>query len=448
MRQTLLQQLPLVPSNDHAHGRDLASMSRVLDELPESVLISVRSDLRQKARADRGRKGMAAEQVLRVMVLKQLTGLGYARLAFLIDDSLSYRAFCRFGPGERTPRKSTLQQNVKLLRPETLEQLHDEVVKVGLKLGVEDGQRVGVDSTAIKADIHHPTDSSLLRDCVEKLTSLLWSATEVVGLYFSDHRKRARRRALEIANAKSMEKRVPLYKDLLRVVGFSLKYAEDAVLELNKQSGSKSTKACAFAKRLRHYIELVRTVGDQTYRRVVLGEKLPPSDKLVSIFEPHADIIIKDNRGTTYGHKAFVTVGASGLVLDLDLPRGNPADITRAKSMIAALKNKHNLTPTEAAFDGGFCTHANLAALKTSGVKAVAFTSPRGLTIKRMTGTRKRFEALRRFRASIEGTIGWLKNALGLARCTWRGYASYQCYAWASALTLNLLVIGRQLPAG
>ena len=447
MRQTLLRQLPLVPSNDHAHGRDLASVSRVLDELPGSALMAVQSDLRRGARADRGRRGMAAEQVLRVVVLKQLTGLSYGRLAFLVDDSMSYRAFCRFGPGDRTPRRSTLQHNIKRLGPQTLEQVHDAVVKVGLELGIEDGQRVGVDSTGIETDIHHPTDSSLLRDCVEKLTSLLWSATEVVGLPFSDHRKRARRRALQIANAKSMKMRVPLYKDLLRVVGFTLKYAEAAVVVLDEHRGAGCDQGRTLAQALRHYVVLGRTVVDQAFRRVVLGHKLAPSDKIVSIFEPHTDILIKDNRDTTYGHKAFVTVGASGLVLDLDLPRGNPSDVTRAESMIAALKHKHELTPAEAAFDGGFCSHHNLRALKKAGVKAVAFTSPRGLSIKQMTGTTKRFEALRRFRASIEGTIGWLKNALGLARCNWSGFASYQCYAWASALSLNLLVIGRRLPA-
>lgn len=391
---------------------------------------------------------MAAEQVLRVLVLKQLTGLGYARLAFLIDDSASYRAFCRFGPGEATPRKSTLQQNIKRLQPETLEQVHHAIVKVGLSLGVEDGERVAVDSTAIETDIHHPTDSSLLCDCVEKLTSLLWSATEVVGLHFSDHRKRARRRALEIANAKSMKKRAPLYKDLLRVTGFSLKYAEAAAAVLDKDRGIGADKAGAFAQALRHYVALTRTVVEQAFRRVVLREQLPPSEKIVSIFEPHTDIIIKDNRGTTYGHKAFMTVGVSGLLLDLNLPRGNPADVTQTESMIAALKDKCGLTPTEAAFDGGFCSHANLDALKKLGVRAVAFTSPRGLSIKQMTGTRKRFESLRKFRASIEGTIGWLKNALGLGRCTWRGFSSFQSYAWASALSLNLLVIGRQLPVG
>lgn len=442
MRQTVLQQLPLVASIDHAHSRDLARMSAILDQLPEDILVQVSTDLRGGARDDRGRRGLAAEQVLRIMVLKQLTSMSYEMLSFALADSMTYRGFCRLGPSDKAPKKSTLNGNIKRLRPETLERVHRAVVDLGLSLGVEDGQRVSVDSTVIESNIHHPTDSSLLLDCVEKLTTLLYAASQFVPLAFSDHRKRAKRRAMGIALAKSMKDRRPLYHDLLKVTGFCLEYANDAVVVLKRH---RDLSCIGYAVALEHYIGLVTTVCSQTYRRVFVGESVPPSEKIVSIFEPHTDIIIKDRRGTKYGHKVFLTVGTSGLVLDFKVLRGNPADVTLAEPMLAALNANHKLTPTEAAFDGGFCSHANLQAIKKLGVEAIAFSSPRGLSIEQMTGTKKRFNSLRRFRACIEGTIGWLKNAFGLRRCTWRGFASFQSYSWASVLSLNLLLIARRL---
>lgn len=443
MRQTLLRQLPLVPSIDHGRGRELAAMSAALDELPERVLRAVEVDLRQGARSDRGRRGMAAEQVVRAMVVKQLAAMSYDRLAFTLSDSVSYRAFCRLSPGHKAPSKSTLQSNIKRLTPQTLQQVHCAIVELGLRRGVDDGQRVGVDSTTIESNIHHPTDSALLWDCVNKLTSLLQSGTQFASVQFSDHRKRAKRRTLQIAMAKSMKARVPLYKDLLRVVGYCLKYAQNAVSVLLQHDGAARVQAQQLAATLQHFIALVKKVCSQAFRRVVLGEQLAPSDKIVSLFEPHTDIIIKDRRDTTYGHKMFLTVGRSGLVFDLRVPRGNPSDITLAEPMIDALHDKYALTPLEAAFDGGFCSHANLHAIKEAGVQAVAFTSPRGLRVEQMTGSRARFESLRRFRASIEGAIGWLKTVFGLRRCTWRGFDSFQSYCWASVLSLNLLVIAR-----
>jgi IS5 family transposase len=422
---------------DHPHSRDLARMSAVLDQLDPDVWTPVCSDLHGDACEDCGRRGLAAEQVLRIAVLKQLTGMSFDRLAFALADSMTYRGFCRLDPS-MTPKRSTLADNVKRLSPETLERIHCAIVSVGRELGVEDGERVGIDSTAIEANVHHPTDSSLLYDCARKLTALVRKASEVVSLRFSNHLKRAKRRALAIANAKSMRDRRPLYRDLLDIVGWCTDYAKAAVMALRNDG-----RELWLADRLEHFIELTLKVHAQTVTRVFEGQTVPVSDKVLSIFEPHTDLIIKDNRGEVYGHKAFLTVSSSGLVLDLAIPRGNPADVTLAEPLVKALRDKHGITPTEAAFDGGFCSHANLSDIKQRGVEAVAFTSPRGLSVEQMTGTKERFRVLRNFRASIEGTIGWLKNVFGLRRCIFRGFASFQCYAWASVLALNLLVIAR-----
>jgi len=443
MRHRLLRQLPLVPLFDHAHAHDLAAMSTVLDELPNEVLALVQQDLCAAADPDVGRRGLAAEQVVRIAVLKQLTTMSYDRLSFALEDSMSYRGFCRLGPGDGAPSKSTLQQNVKRLSAETLQAIHRAVVRVGFESGVDDGHRVSADSTAIESNIHSPTDSSLLWDCVRRLTGLLRNAAKLVPVEFRDHRRRAKRRALEISNAKSMKQRMPLYRELLKVTSWCLDYARDA-LSMLAQHGAHSPQKCArLTAALSQYIDVSAKVCSQTWRRVFGGEIVRAEDKIVSICEPHADVIIKDNREPIYGHKAFVTVGKSGMVFDLVVPRGNPNDATLAVELIKRLLHEHGVTPTEAAFDGGFCSHDNLKAIKARGVEAVAFTSPRGLTVEQMTGTRRRFNLLRRFRSAIEGTIGWLKDVFGLRRCNVEGFDSFRAYAWASVLTLNLLVIAR-----
>jgi len=418
-------------------------MSRVLDELPDEVLALAQRDLCGAANPNVGRRGLAAEQVVRIAVLKQLTTMSYDRLSFALEDSMSYRGFCRLGPGDGVPSKSTLQHNVKRLSPETLQAIHRAVVGIGLEGGVDDGHRVSADSTAIESNIHSPTDSSLLWDCVRRLTELLRNAAKLAPVRFRDHRRRAKRRALEISNAKSMQQRVPLYRELLKIASWCLDYARNAVSVLAPHGATSPQKCVRLAAALTRCIDVSTKVCSQTWRRVFEGETVRAQDKLVSISEPHADVIVKDNRDPVYGHKAFVTVGKSGLVFDLVVPRGNPNDATLAQELIKRLLHEHGVTPTEAAFDGGFCSHDNLEAIKALGVDAVAFTSPRGLTVEQMTGTRQRFRSLRRFRSAIEGTIGWLKDVFGLRRCIVEGFDSFRSYAWASVLALNLLVIAR-----
>ena len=51
---------------------------------------------------------------------------------------------------------------------------------------------------------------------------------------------------------------------------------------------------------------------EQTERRVFHGEKVPASEKIVSIFEVHTDIIVKGARDVQYGRKLNLSTGRSG----------------------------------------------------------------------------------------------------------------------------------------
>jgi len=157
MRKSLLDQLPLTPvAIDHDHARELGAASVLLDQLPEAVKL-VYEDLswRGKKRVDptKGRHGMAAEQVLRVAVLKQMTDSSYKQLAFHLADSATYRTFCRLGFDRKPPKKATLQKNVKRLKPETLEAINRMVVLKAEELGVENGKKIRTDCTQCGREI-------------------------------------------------------------------------------------------------------------------------------------------------------------------------------------------------------------------------------------------------------------------------------------------------------
>jgi IS5 family transposase len=124
---------------------------------------------------------------------------------------------------------------------------------------------------------------------------------------------------LGILNAKTQEKRLKPYRDLLHVASLTVTYAEEAAKALplaRKKSGEPDILGAArgTATELSHYVGLAKKVIDQTDRRVLKQEHVPVQEKIVSIFEPHTDIIIKDRRDTCYGHKLVLTGGVSWLV--------------------------------------------------------------------------------------------------------------------------------------
>jgi IS5 family transposase len=73
----------------------------------------------------------------------------------------------------------------------------------------------------------------------------------------------------------------------------------------------------AWRAQVTHYLPLIEHLISQAERRVLAGETMPAGDKLVSLFDTHADIIVKVGHDVHYGHKLNLATGRSGLILDL-----------------------------------------------------------------------------------------------------------------------------------
>jgi IS5 family transposase len=195
-----------------------------------------------------------------------------------------------------------------------------------------------------------------------------------------------------------------------------------------------------------HYRPLIERIIWQTERRVLAGEPVAAGEKLVSLFEPHADIIVKGSRDVDYGHKLNLTTGRSGLILDLVIEAGNPADSGRFLPMIERHMAFYGQAPLQAAADGGYASRDNLSQAKARGIRDMAFHKKAGLRIEDMVKSRWVYRKLRNFRAGIEADISCLKRAYGLARCTWRGLDHFKAYVWSSVVAYNLALFTRLKP--
>lgn len=438
------------------HAKELQAISQLLDKnstIEELALQDLRAGSSPHG-ATSGAGGLSADQVVRILLVKQMNGFSYRVLAFHLADSSSYRTFCRFGITDKLPSKSVLNAALKALKPATLEAINRIIVGAAQDAKVEPGRTVRVDCTVVDSNIHTPLDSELLWDSVRVILRLLGKLRGVLGpdkVPFCNRKRRAKRRRLEIANAKQAKERTRAYRDLLQVTGEVHSWGA-AVLPLLQDpkcldglAPKQAMIVVRATKALIHFLPLAEQVMDQTRRRVIEGESVPAAEKLVSIFEEHADIICKDRRETFYGHKICVTGGGSSMILDCKVLEGNPADSTLAKDMVDRQIEIYDRVPRQVAFDGGFCSKLNLQEIKAKGVKDVAFSKGRGLEVGDMAKSSWVYKRLRDFRAGIEGNISFLKRIFGLDRCTWKSWQSFQSYVWGSIVSFNLLVFARHL---
>ena len=276
---------------------------------------------------------------------------------------------------------------------------------------------------------------------VRKLTDVMRKA-RTYGAKASNHKRVAKRRFIAIQNAGTMARRVPLYRDLIATATDCCDEALEVVTWLESQR-EKPRRLQMIVLSLVKFEALGRRVIDQTERRVLRGESVPASEKVVSIFEDHTDIIIKGRREVEYGHKICLATGASGLITDCVVENGNPADVTLATKMVDRHRALFGEVPEQMALDGGFASRANLKEMKERGVKDVAFSKRCGMKIEEMVRSVSIYDALRHLRAGIEGMISFLKRVVGLDRCTWRTLESFHSYVMSSVATANLLMLAR-----
>ena len=446
MREKWQKQIPLMPQiKEHSRCQELEVISNIIDA-NSTICEHVLQDLNRGKTIDsrQGANGMSADQVLRCAIVKTLFGFTYEELAFHLVDSQSLGWFCHIGITEKGFKKSALNKNIKAIRDTTWQIINSDLLGYAKAHDIEKGRKVRIDCTCVESNIHYPTDSNLLWDAVRVLTRLMDRCREsgVKIAAFHNHTRVAKRRMLAVLNAKRKKQRKAAYADLLKTTGKVLGYARRAIATINRTAGADAS-VIALTCQIRHYVQMTEKVVNQTQRRVMRGEKVDAQDKVVSIFEPHTDIIVKDRRDTFYGHKVCLTGGASNLILDCWILEGNPADSDLALPMLDRQNELYGRYPLKACFDGGFASKDNLKEAKLRQIKDVCFAKKRGLSETDMCRSHYVYRRLRRFRAGIESGISWLKRCLGLTRCTWKGWQAFKSYVWSSIVAANLLTMAR-----
>ncbi|MEA3643895.1 MAG: ISNCY family transposase [Lamprobacter sp.] len=430
--------------SEHEFGRHLERLSALLDEYPQ-VLELIAGDFNKASVARTGACGLSVESILRCLVLKQITQLSYQKLSFHLSDSATYRTFARL-TAKQSPSKSALQATIRRVQPETLVQIHRLLISDWLVQGQLSLDTLRIDSTVVDSNIAPPSDSGLLEDGIRVLSRLMANSKINTGvkIRFVDQRKRSKSLAFRIFHAKKPEKN-RLYPELIRCARVALEQTSKAIDKVRLHAADE-IRCRPWIDEVEHYRGLLIKVIDQTERRVIHNEKVPASEKIVSLFEPHTDIIVKGLRDVQYGHKVNLATERYGFVTYFKVEDGNPADSTLYQPVLDACQSDYEITSDAVVTDAGYAGADNVRRARQGGVKRAVFNKPLGLSLHDMGVKRKTFVALRDFRAGIEGNISELKRAFGMSRATWKGLSGFGAYVWSAVLSYNLMRCARLCP--
>jgi IS5 family transposase len=446
--ETVIQLVP--PMN-----AELTQIDQYLDD--EVLFHLVRTDLAKRRRMTlkTGRNSTPVEVILRMLVVKRVYDLSYAETERQVQDSLVLRQFCRVYLNP-VPDDTTLIRAAHLIQPKTLEKFNERITQLALQAKVTKGRKLRMDGTVVETHIHTPSDNRQLADGVRVLARTVERAHQVLGRTgqalaktfqnATEAAKRTSRQIGETLRQRTDQAKVAgrqAYGELIEMTQQTVAHAQQALDHLAQRTDATAQR---LAETLQTFIPRVEQVIDQTQRRIFQGEAVPADEKVVSIFEPHTDIIKrgKENQPVEYGHKVWLNEVEGGIVSHYRVLEGNPSDSQQWELSLQAHDRTFGQPPHQASADRGVYSEPNEQVAQAKRLKRVILPQPG-----HRSPTRQRHEHSlwfvqgRRWHAGVEGRISVLKRAHGLRRCLDHGWNGFKRWVGWGIIAGNLAVMGR-----
>jgi IS5 family transposase len=437
----------------------LAEIDRILED--EELFQMIKRDLSQRRprTLETGRNSTPVEVISRMLTVKRLYGLSYQKTEWHVNDSLVLRWFCRvyFHP---VVDHSTLNKWALLIQPQTLHAFNERITAIATELKLTRGRKLRTDGTVVETHIHYPTDSTLLADGVRVLSrtikrakEMLVERVEIKAQTFRDRTRSARNQARRIAQAtrrKGSEAQAAVrqaYGRLVDTTQANVRQAQQVLQILQEEAAEEGQR---LIETLKQFIPRVEQVIDQAVRRIFEDEVVPAGEKMVSLFEPHTDIICrgKAHKPTEFGHKVWLDEVEGGMVSHYRILEGNPPDQEQWRPSLDHHLQHFARPPRQASGDRGVYSPDNEAYAQQMGVKRVILPRPGRKSAARQVDERQPwFRRGRRFHAGIEGRISVLKRKHDLGRCLDHGEEGFERWVGWGVIAGNLAVMGRALAA-
>jgi transposase, IS5 family len=403
----------------------------------------------------RGRKQTPAEVTLRMLILKHVRNWSYEVLEREVRANVVYRSFCRIGM-EKVPDEKTLVRLGQTIGPETIRELHDRIIALAKQRGVIRGGKMRVDTTVVETNIHYPTDSSLLNDGARVLTRMMRQIEGKTGGLNRRVRNRMRsvtKRVIAIGHAlrhkgvEGEEKRTREYQQLIRLTRQILNDSRRVLEHVEALPKRRQGAVQGLCEGLKSMSDRVRQVVRQTRARVFGGITQFPG-KLVSLFEPHTEIIRKGKAGkpNEFGNLVQVQEAENQIITHYEVYEQRPSDRHLLLAAVEAHRRKFNRIPRLIAADAGYYSRANEEGAHALGVKQVSIPNRSTRSEARRKLEKQRwFKKGQKWRTGCEGRISVVKRRHGLKRCRYHGDNGMKRWVGLGIIADNLINIGRHL---
>jgi hypothetical protein len=434
-------------------------LQNVLPERKNSA--SGNEGINEKVSPNTGRPGMEQWKILVLAVLRAGLNTNYDRLHDLANNHATIRQMLGHNPlGDETRYSlQAIKDNLKLFTPEILAQINNEVIKSGHHLikknsREETGALHGrCDSFVFETRVHFPTDLNLLLDATRKAILASYKLAkkyEISGwrqyVYHLIKLKKLYRKiqTLRHSTAKNAKRVMEREREINRECARYINLAEKLIIqseELVKKIKDKGFPAEKEIIKLKEYQDYARTFIDQIFRRVILDEKIPHSEKIFSIFEPHTEWINKGKAGVPVelGLRVCIMEDQHQFILHAKVMEQLTDDQIAVKMVEETKKYFPELNVVS--FDKGFHSPENQEALKKYLDHVILPKKGRLTQEEKLREGKDEFKNFRKKHSAVESAINGLEQS-GLDSCPDHGIEAFKRYVNVAVLSRNIKRLG------
>lgn len=405
-----------------------------IDDLPPSAELNA-----QDLALGVGRPRMPAEVVyLFISVRGYLSSVTDQVAAEIIRDSTTVRRYFA-ERGLCVPAARTILDNLSHVSQATRDAIIDCQMDAVLEDGLDDFKKMTVDSTAVKGNNRWPVDSALIHDHVRRIF-LTGEKLDRFGLptfrewhiprWLKELHNLDFQASLCGGKPGSRKARKKLYREIRAT-------AEKAVARMEKELAIVMESYCPemFSPRVREQlnrifegmkedIEKVRVICEYNHKRMEEEVSAPSAEKILTMADPDAAIIVKGDRDPTLGYKPQVIRTGNGFVSGMILEQGNTSDSGSFQELVELHFNRTRVLPESVSADDGYASKENRDTVLGKGVGKVSFSGSKGRRIipDEQWDTPGYLE-LRKERSAVESVIFTLKYVFDFDRARRRGLA-------------------------
>jgi hypothetical protein len=227
------------------------------------------------------------------------------------------------------------------------------------------------------------------------------------------------------------EKRGKLYRKLMKAARKALKRMSQA----HERAGAKFEAMDVIPSQRRRVKELMDNIASdlqdlgQTIRnadkRINHEIQIPVDQKVLSLVDDDASMIVKGERATVVGYKPQLGRSENGFVVSILVPVGNAADSGQLRPIVDAAIARTGILPISLSFDDGYTNKADRDHFLTAGVKVVSFSGSKGKNlIPAEEYESEAYRSSRNDRSAVESLMFCVKHNHGFDRLMRRGIES------------------------